>query len=153
MKTPLSSCEAAEIRLPTIMVAAVSLLNAEGKVLLQQRPEADAHGGLWEFPGGKLESGESFEAGVVREIAEELDLIVRPENLTPVTFATGAAGNADRSITILLFCCRIWDGEPKPLAAAQLAWMEPAMIGTLAMPPLDYPLAERLNQILESGFI
>lgn len=123
-------------------VVAAALVAADGSVLLQQRPAGKQHGGLWEFPGGKLEAGESPEAALVRELGEELGIVVDPLDLTPVTFASAAAGS--RHLLLLLFRITRWSGEPRPLDAAALAWVHPSAMATRPMPPADYPLAAAL---------
>ena len=123
-------------------VVAAALVAADGRVLLQQRPAGKQHGGLWEFPGGKLEAGESPEAALVRELGEELGIVVDPLDLTPVTFASAAAGS--RHLLLLLYRTTRWSGEPRPLDAAALAWVQPCAMAGWAMPPADYPLAAAL---------
>lgn len=122
---------------------------------MQQRPEGRVHGGLWEFPGGKVEAGESPESALVREIAEELGIIVAEPDLHPAGFAAsmGAAEGAEERLVILLYSCSAWEGEPRPLDAASIEWVDLARIGALAMPPLDYPLWNALmrNKTLAIG--
>ena len=124
-----------------IVVAAV-LRDDDGRVLLQQRPAGKAHAELWEFPGGKVEPGETPEAALSRELGEELGIVVDPAALTPVTFASVAAGG--RPMLLLLYRAGAWSGTPAPLEAAALAWVRPADMAALPMPPADYPLAEHL---------
>jgi 8-oxo-dGTP diphosphatase len=132
-----------------IWVSAVALISSERRVLVQQRPEASQHGMLWEFPGGKLEAGESPERAAVRELAEELAITIEPENLVPVGFASGTSQSAtgSRPLVILLFACRVWDGDPVANAATKLAWCDPNELGTWRMPPLDYPLVHALTKM------
>ncbi len=141
--------EEADVDLP-IWVVAVAMLDAQGRVLMQQRLATDPHGGLWEFPGGKLESGESPEQAAVRELAEELDIVIDPADLIPVSFASGPTqgGAQPRPVVILLFACRRWSETPVPQVAEQLAWCEPGRLAELAMPPLDYPLGRALERFL-----
>lgn len=117
---------------------------------MQRRPEESAHGGLWEFPGGKLEHGEPPELATARELAEELGVIVAPEDLVPISFASGETGDplARASLVILLYACRRWQGEPMPHAASELGWYERGRLAELSMPPLDYPLATALSVFL-----
>jgi 8-oxo-dGTP diphosphatase len=133
-----------------IWVAAVAMVDGEGRVLMQQRLPGGAHGGLWEFPGGKLEPGESPEQAAVRELAEELDVILDPADCRPVGFASDHTGG-ERPLVILLFACARWSGTPTPRAAAQIAWCEIAGLAALAMPPLDYPLAAALQRMAASS--
>jgi 8-oxo-dGTP diphosphatase len=130
-----------------MIVAAVALIDAEGRVLLQRRRADRGHGGLWEFPGGKLEPGEGPEAAAMREMAEELGVAIAPAALDPVGFASGARADGG-GIVILLYACRTWRGEPRCLDAEAIGWFEPAAVPGLAMPPLDYPLAAALNRLL-----
>lgn len=141
--------------LPPMLVVAVALIDKQGRVLMQQRDFAAAHGGLWEFPGGKVDPGESPEDAAVRELAEELGIVLTVDALEPVTFASGLTVAAEqggkgpvRPLVILLYACRIWNGTPKALEAADLAWTAPQKIADLSMPPLDYPLARGLGRHL-----
>lgn len=131
-----------------IPVVAIALQRTDGRILMQQRPEGKAHAGLWEFPGGKVELGESPEQALVREIAEELAITVRIEDLDSFTFASGGAlpGSDSRSILLLLYRCHQWQGEPQNLDAAAIDWFELNDLMALPMPPLDVPLAKRLKE-------
>jgi 8-oxo-dGTP diphosphatase len=135
--------------LSPLWVAALAMVDQSGRVLMQQRLAGGAHGGLWEFPGGKLEEGEAPEQAAVRELAEELGVVIEAADLSPIGFASGRTGaGADRSLVILLYACHRWTGAPSPHAAAQLAWYDLADLEGLAMPPLDYPLAAALRAML-----
>ena len=138
-----------------VWVCAVALIGRDGRVLLQQRREGGQHGSLWEFPGGKIEAGESPEAAAVRELAEELSITIEQEDLQPVAFASGRThkGSDSRSLVILLFACTAWQGVAQANVAAKLAWYDPAELRTLAMPPLDYPLAEALEKMVATNAI
>ena len=141
---------------PTLlMVVAVALIAPDGKVCMQQRPLGKAHGGLWEFPGGKIEAGESPEAALAREIEEELGVVIDAAALVPAGFASdpGDGAAARRPLVILLYTCRTWTGEVRCLEGEAIGWFVPRAIPALAMPPLDYPLAERLGQLLTAGAI
>lgn len=135
-------------RYSLIPVVAIALQRSDGRILMQQRPEGKAHAGLWEFPGGKVELGESPEQALVREIAEELAITVRIEDLDSFTFASGGArpGSDSRSILLLLYRCHQWQGEPQNLDAAAIDWFELNDLMALPMPPLDVPLAKRLKE-------
>jgi len=134
-----------------MLVVAVALTGADGLVLMQQRDFAGVHGGLWEFPGGKVDPGETPEQAAVRELAEELGIAVRADALEAVGFASGhtvpleqGGKGPARPLVILLYACASWEGTPCALEAADLAWIAPPAIRRLSMPPLDYPLAEAL---------
>jgi 8-oxo-dGTP diphosphatase len=119
-------------------VVAVALVDGEKRVLLQQRAPGRAMAGLWEFPGGKVEDGETPEAALVREIEEELGVVLDPAMLEPACFASAPV--AERHMILLLYLCKAWRGEPAPLDAAALAWVTTAQMRALSMPPADAPL-------------
>lgn len=125
-----------------LLVVAAVLRDRNGRVLIQQRRQGDAHAGLWEFPGGKVEPNETPEIALVRELAEELGVAVDPVRLRPATFARTVAGG--RPMVLLLFHALEWTGVPTPLAAAALTWVYPADMAEWPMPPADYPLADHL---------
>ena len=127
---------------PPMLVVAGALALADGRVLLQQRPEGRQHAGLWEFPGGKVEPGETPEAALVRELGEELGIRVDPAALSPAAFVT--APLPGRTLILLLYRVAAWAGEPRALDAAALAWVPPAAMAAWPMPPADYPLAAYL---------
>ena len=129
-------------------VVAAALVDAEGGVLLQQRAPGRQMAGLWEFPGGKVEAGELPEAALARELGEELGIVVATEDLMPACFASAPLGA--RHMILLLYLCRRWHGEPRPLDAAALRWEKPAGMRGLAMPPADGPLVDLLEALLES---
>ncbi len=126
---------------PTIMmVVAGSLRRADGCWLMHKRPAGKQHGGLWEFPGGKVEPAETPVNALVRELNEELLVRVEPANCVPAAFAETPAGNAESAIVILLYTIADWEGEPVVQEGGELAWIEPALVADLAMPPLDRQL-------------
>ena len=127
------------------MVAA-ALVDPERRVLLQRRAPDRAMAGLWEFPGGKVEPDERPEAALVRELAEELGICVEAADLAPAAFAS--ADNGGRHMLLLLYLCRIWAGEPRPLDAAELAWVRPADMRALPMPPADEPLIPLVERLI-----
>ncbi|HEX8225535.1 MAG TPA: (deoxy)nucleoside triphosphate pyrophosphohydrolase [Allosphingosinicella sp.] len=131
---------------PTLTVVAAALVDGEGRVLLQRRAPGRAMAGLWEFPGGKVEPGERPEAALVRELDEELGIEVDAAELSPAAFAS--ADNAGRHMLLLLYLCREWRGEPRALDAAELAWVLPADMPALPMPPADEPLIPLLERLI-----
>lgn len=133
---------------PTVLlpVVAVALVDSDGRVLVQQRPAGKALAGLWEFPGGKVESGESPESALVRELNEELGISVATACLAPATFASMVVG--DRHLLLLLYIARKWTGTPQPLEAAALRWVRPVDMHALDMPPADRPLIGLLEALV-----
>jgi 8-oxo-dGTP diphosphatase len=125
---------------------AAALIDGEGKVLLQQRGPGRAMAGLWEFPGGKVEEGEQPEAALARELEEELGIEAEEGDLVPAAFAS--ADNSGRHMLLLLYSCRKWRGEPRALDAAALAWVRPAEMADLPMPPADEPLIPLLERLI-----
>lgn len=125
-----------------LLVVAAALVDAEGRVLLQQRPPGKPMAGLWEFPGGKVEPGETPEAALARELHEELGISVEAETLTPLTFASAPLG--ERHLLLLLHVSKSWEGEPVAHHATALRWVRPEEMRTLPMPPADVPLVEWL---------
>jgi 8-oxo-dGTP diphosphatase len=125
-----------------IWVVAVALIDADGQVLVQKRAANRSMAGLWEFPGGKVESGERPEDALVRELDEELGIIVRPDDLTPLSFASAPLG--DRHLLLLLYVCRKWLGEPSALDAEAVRWSSIDALQSFDMPPADIPLVNAL---------
>ncbi|WP_438731686.1 8-oxo-dGTP diphosphatase MutT [Parasphingorhabdus sp. DH2-15] len=126
-----------------MIVVALAMTRDDGRILLQKRPEGSAMAGLWEFPGGKLEIGETPEQALVREIEEELGLAVKAENLSPVVFASEQL--AKRHLLLLLYQCSDWEGEPKALHAEELRWVTLEEMTNLPMPPADGPFIGALK--------
>ena len=126
-------------------VVAAALIDGAGRVLLQRRAPGRAMAGLWEFPGGKVEADELPEAALVREIREELGIDVDPGALTPACFASAMVG--ERHMTLLLYVCREWRGEPRPLDASALKWVRPGEMVAEEMPPADRPLIALLSAL------
>jgi 8-oxo-dGTP diphosphatase len=133
-----------------MLVVAAALMAADGTVLLHRRALDVVHGGLWEFPGGKVSHRETAEFALCRELREELDVVVEEKDLKPLAFASGLTDgeSASRALVILLYTCANWSGEPRCVEGAGIAWFDPAQIASLAMPPLDYPLARALVAML-----
>jgi 8-oxo-dGTP diphosphatase len=119
-------------------VVAAALVDGDGRVLLQTRPEGKAMAGLWEFPGGKIEPGETPEAALIRELREELAIDVEAACLAPACFASAPLG--DRHLLLLLYVCRKWRGVPEAVEGGALRWVRPVEMHALPMPPADRPL-------------
>ena len=131
---------------PLVLVAACVLLDGEGRILIAKRPEGRSLAGLWEFPGGKVEPGESPEHALIRELAEELGIGIAAADLAPLTFASH--DYPDFHLLMPLFLCRRWSGEVAPHEGQELLWLKPAELVSYAMPPADEPLKAVLPQLL-----
>jgi len=129
-----------------ILVSAAALIDADGRVLLAQRPAGKSLAGLWEFPGGKVEPGESPEAALIRELKEELGIDTWQSCLAPLTFASHAYD--DFHLLMPLFACRRWEGAAIPREGQTLAWVRPAALRDYPMPPADLPLIPILRDWL-----
>jgi 8-oxo-dGTP diphosphatase len=132
--------------LPLLLVAAVAMVDVDGRVLLAQRPPGKAMAGLWEFPGGKVADGETPEAALVRELAEELGVDITGSCLAAFTFASHRY--AEAHLLMPLYLCRVWKGTPTPLEGQALRWLRPQAMAGLAMPPADAPLVAMLRDFL-----
>jgi len=139
-----SSADPSGIRL--VLVAACALIDVDGRVLLAQRPAGKPMAGLWEFPGGKVDPGESPERTLVRELNEELDILVQESCLAPLTFASHRY--ADFHLLMPLYVCRRWDGIVTAREAQRLAWVRPGSLREYPMPPADPPLIAHLIALL-----
>ena len=129
-----------------VLVAACALIDVDGRVLLAQRPPGKTMAGLWEFPGGKVESGERPEDSLIRELEEELGIVVREACLAPLTFASHAY--PEFHLLMPLFVCRRWDGMVTPREGQRLAWVRPNRLREYPMPPADEPLIAHLTALL-----
>ena len=129
-----------------VLVAAVALVDTDGRVLLAQRPAGKSMAGLWEFPGGKVDAGETPEAALIRELAEELGIDVTASCLAPFTFASHTY--RDFHLLMPLYVCRKWSGIPAAREGQRLAWVWPARLGDYPMPPADTPLVASLRDLL-----
>ena len=129
-----------------VLVAAVALIDADGRVLLAQRPEGKSMAGLWEFPGGKVEQGETPEACLIRELHEELGIDTWESCLAPLTFASHSYENFH--LLMPLFACRKWEGIVQGREGQQLAWVRPNQMRDYPMPPADLPLIPILRDWL-----
>lgn len=127
---------------PVLLVVAAALFDPQGRILLAQRPEGKQLAGLWEFPGGKLEPGETPEAALVRELAEELSIAVNESSLEPLTFASFTY--TDFHLLMPLYGCRSWSGSIRPREGQATAWVEKARLRDYPAPPADIPLFDWL---------
>ncbi|MCI4665117.1 MAG: (deoxy)nucleoside triphosphate pyrophosphohydrolase [Neomegalonema sp.] len=131
---------------PVLLVVACALVDIDGRVLIAQRPEGKHMAGMWEFPGGKLEEGETPEIALIRELQEELGVSTHASCLAPLTFASHAYEHMH--LLMPLYVCRKWEGTPQPLEAAALAWARPNQLRDYPMPPADAPLIPALRDLL-----
>lgn len=130
-----------------VLVAACVLFDGDGRILIAQRPQGRSLAGLWEFPGGKVELGESPEHALMRELAEELGIDIAAADLAPLTFASH--DYQDFHLLMPLFLCRRWRGTVAPHEGQELLWVKPAELGSYAMPPADEPLKALLPALLK----
>ncbi|WP_448190480.1 (deoxy)nucleoside triphosphate pyrophosphohydrolase [Azospirillum sp. sgz301742] len=129
-----------------LFVVAVALVDADGRVLLAQRPPGKSLAGLWEFPGGKVHADETPEAALVRELKEELDIDTAASCFAPFTFASHTY--EDFHLLMPLYICRVWNGNVRALEGQQLKWVYPNRMGDYPMPPADVPLVAMLRDLL-----
>ena len=132
--------------LPVVLVVAVALVDADGRVLLAQRPAGKAMAGLWEFPGGKVQPDEAPEAALIRELKEELGIDVSEACLAPLTFASHRYERFH--LLMPLYVCRRWGGTVSAREGQGLAWVRPQKLDQYAMPPADKPLVAMLRDLL-----
>ena len=131
---------------PIVLVAAVALIDPDGRVLLAQRPAGKHLAGLWEFPGGKVQPGETPEAALIRELDEELGIDVVASCLAPFTFASHSY--PEFHLLMPLYICRKWSGIATAREGQRLAWVWPPRLGDYPMPPADKPLVAMLRDLL-----
>jgi 8-oxo-dGTP diphosphatase len=136
--------EAIKTRL--VIVAAAALIDADGRVLIAQRPAGKAMAGLWEFPGGKLEAGERPEDTLIRELREELSIAVKEACLAPFTFASHSY--PEFHLLMPLYLCRRWEGTVTALEHSALKWVRPRELTNYPMPPADLPLIPMLRDLI-----
>ncbi|SFO94431.1 8-oxo-dGTP diphosphatase MutT [Tranquillimonas alkanivorans] len=129
-----------------VLVSAVALIDRDGRVLLAQRPAGKSMAGLWEFPGGKVEPGETPEAALIRELYEELGIETWQSCLAPLTFASHSY--EDFHLLMPLFACRKWDGQPHPREDQALKWVKARDLRKYPMPPADVPVIPILRDWL-----
>ncbi|GGF01092.1 NTP pyrophosphohydrolase [Aliidongia dinghuensis] len=132
--------------LPIVLVSAVALVDADGRVLIARRPPGKSMAGLWEFPGGKVEPGETPEAALIRELKEELGIDTKESCLAPFTFASH--GYEKFHLLMPLYVCRRWTGNVTAHEGQEFAWVRPARLGDYEMPPADKPLVAMLRDLL-----
>ncbi len=131
---------------PILLVAAVALVDIDGRVLIARRPEGKPLAGLWEFPGGKLHGGETPEAALIRELREELGIDTKASCLAPIAFASHAY--EDFHLLMPLYACRVWKGTIAAREGQELAWVRPVRLADYPMPPADTPLIPLLRDLL-----
>ena len=129
-----------------VLVAACALIDADGRVLIAQRPQGKSMAGLWEFPGGKIETGERPEQSLIRELKEELGIIVKEECLAPLTFASHLY--PDFHLLMPLYVCRRWEGFVTAQEGQGLKWVRPTELRDYPMPPADEPLISHLTTLI-----
>ena len=134
------------VPLPVILVAAVALIDPDGRVLLAERPAGKHLAGTWEFPGGKVHDGETPEAALIRELDEELGISVHESCLAPFTFASHTYETFH--LLMPLYVCRRWKGVMRPREGQALTWVRPEKLGDYPMPPADKPLIAMLQDLL-----
>jgi len=131
---------------PILLVAAIALVDADGRVLIAQRPKGKHLEGLWEFPGGKLRDGETPEGALIRELNEELGIDVEHTCLAPLSFASHDYG--EFHLLMPLYVCRVWSGAPRGREGQRLKWVRPSKLTDWPMPPADAPLVAMLRDLL-----
>ena len=129
-----------------VLVAACALIDADGRVLIAQRPKGKSMAGLWEFPGGKIETGERPEQSLIRELKEELGIIVKEECLAPLTFASHRY--PDFHLLMPLYVCRRWEGFVEAQEGQRLKWVRATELRDYPMPPADEPLISHLTTLI-----
>lgn len=144
-------CMQADLRravtdLPTLLVSAVAMVDHDNRILLQQRPKGKHLEGMWEFPGGKVDAGESPETALVRELKEELGVDITESCLAPFTFASHSYD--EFHLLMPLYLCRVWKGFVQPLEGQILKWVKVNDMRDLPMPPADEPLVAMLRDFL-----
>jgi 8-oxo-dGTP diphosphatase len=134
------------VSVKVVLVAACALIDADGRVLIAERPAGKSMAGLWEFPGGKVDPGERPEDALIRELKEELGIVVKEACLAPLTFASHTY--EDFHLLMPLYVCRRWEGTVAPHEGQRLAWVRPNRLKEYPMPPADIPLISHLTTLL-----
>ncbi len=129
-----------------VLVAAVALIDSDGRILIARRPEGKKMAGLWEFPGGKVEAGETPEQALIRELEEELGIVTKNSCLAPIAFASHSY--EDMHLLMPLFVCRIWEGIPVAKEGQTLKWVQISELTEYDMPAADLPLIPFLRDLL-----
>jgi 8-oxo-dGTP diphosphatase len=132
--------------LKTVIVAAILLIDADGRILLAQRPEGKPMAGLWEFPGGKIQAGETPEYALIRELKEELGIMTGTDCLQPVTFASHSYD--DFHLLMPVYACRTWKNIPRAMEGQELKWVRKENLSDYAMPAADLPLIPLIHQLV-----
>ena len=135
-----------------LLVSAVALIDRDGRVLLAQRPEGKPMAGLWEFPGGKIEPGETPESALIRELDEELGINTAAACLAPLSFTSHSYAATDTQqafhLLLLLYVCRRWEGRPQPIEGGTLKWVRPQQLRDHPMPEADISLIAAIQDLL-----
>ncbi len=131
---------------PVVFVAAAAIIDADGRILIAQRPEGKKMAGLWEFPGGKVDDGETPEFALMRELKEELDIDTRPCCFSPIAFASH--GYDDFHLMMPFFACRVWKGEVKGKEGQAFKWVHKHELFDYEMPAADIPLVAQIQEVL-----
>jgi len=131
---------------PTLLIPAIALIDSDGRVLLAQRPKGKSFAGLWEFPGGKIEPGETPEAALIREIREELAIDTKDSCLAPVSFSSHSYD--DFHLVLLLYICRRWQNNPKAMEGGAIKWVRPQTLRDYEMPPANIGFISVLQDLL-----
>ena len=140
------------VGIDVLLVSAVALIDHDGRVLLAQRPEDKQMAGLWEFPGGKIEPGETPETALIRELDEELGINTAAACLAPLSFTSHSYTATETQqafhLLLLLYVCRRWQGRPKPIEGGTLKWVQPQQLRDYPMPEADISLIAALQDLL-----